>query len=117
MTTIRTQSSRAVDAMVIETARLALELIEACNSDDVDRWVALCAPDYVGVDVGQPEPHYGPEGIARVMAAYRGAFPDLTFVETGTVVEPGRIAVFWTARGTHQGTIMHIPATGRAVEV
>jgi predicted ester cyclase len=38
-------------------------------------------------------------------------------VEEEMVVQGNRVAVVWKARGTHQGTLMNIPATGRPVAV
>jgi predicted ester cyclase len=48
---------------------------------------------------------------------YLAAFPDMCFIEHDSVVDENRAVVVWKGRGTHLGTIMHIPPTGRTVEV
>jgi predicted ester cyclase len=46
-----------------------------------------------------------------------GAFPDLHLTQEAMVVQGDRVALFWTACGTHRGKIMNIPPTGRRVQV
>jgi predicted ester cyclase len=43
------------------------------------------------------------------MARYLRAFSDLYFTEEATLTQDDRIALFWTARGTHRGKMMNIP--------
>lgn len=95
----------------------AERLVEAWNSRDVRRIEGLYAPEYEGVDVGRAEPYRGPQGAARHMTSYLGAFPDLRFTQDETVVQGDRIALFWTARGTHEGRLMNIPPTHRKIAV
>src|SRR3990172_559389 len=98
-----------------EVTRLIRELLEAWNAHDVDRAAALYAPDYQGVDVGEAMPQQGPDGLRRSLGRYLQAFPDLYFILDETVVQGDRIVLAWTARGTHQGPLLNIPPTGRAV--
>lgn len=58
----------------------------------------------------------GPEERLRILKSYVRAFPDIYF--TGeVVVEKNKAVLIWTMRGTHQGSFMHIPPTGRVVEI
>jgi steroid delta-isomerase-like uncharacterized protein len=98
-------------------AQLGLDLIEAWNSHDVDRVVSLYADDFVGLDIAQAEPQYGPESICQSLHRCFQAFPDLHVSADATVIDHGRMVMAWIARGTQQGTLMNIPPTGRAVEV
>src|SRR5215208_4548124 len=78
--------------MVADIRALALQLVEAWNDHDVDRVAALYARFWQG-------------------------FPDLRVTVRDAVTQGERVALHWTARGTHSGSMLHIPATGREVEV
>jgi steroid delta-isomerase-like uncharacterized protein len=97
--------------------RLVSELLEAWNSHDVDRVASLYAQDYNGYDVGQASPQQGVPGIRRSVTNYFLAFPDLRFETESTLVQCNQVAIVWRAEGTHRGSLMHIPATGRRVDV
>lgn len=102
--------------MVNDLGPFIAGLLEAWNSHDIERVAPFYAPDYIGEDVGQARPQYGPDERCRVLASYVRAFPDLHF--TGeSIVQGNRVALSWTMTGTHQGTLMRIPPTGRRVSV
>ena len=46
---------------------------------------------------------------------YITAFPDLHFTIEDLIAEGGTVVVRFTTRGTHQGTLMGIPPTGKQV--
>lgn len=102
----RDQVERVVDA-----------LLAAWNAHDRAAVRALYAPNYVGRDISESAPQRGPQGIDQAMARYLDAFPNLCFTNEDVIIQGDRAAVVWQARGTHRGRLMHIPATGRAVEV
>lgn len=78
----------------------------------------LIATNYIGYDPAQPEPTRGATGLKEVIQGYRTAFPDLTFtVDEAYAIGPDRTMVRWTGRGTHQGPLMGIPATGKVGSV
>ena len=93
------------------------ELVQALSYCDVDRLAALCAPEYEGVDVNSAEHQHGPDGMRQNMLRYLSAFPDLRLAAEEPVCQGARIVLPWTARGTHLGPLLHIPATGRSVSV
>ncbi|HWJ32200.1 MAG TPA: ester cyclase, partial [Gaiellaceae bacterium] len=59
------------------------------------------------------EPVKGPAGLIGAARAYRDAFPDLRLTAEQTIAQGDHVAVRWTARGTHQGELFGIPATGK----
>lgn len=89
---------------------------EVLNDHDLER-----IPDYYAEDCrfyGMT----GPEAIdadeyASFLSMYFEAFPDLSFEIDEVVTGDNSAAVRWTARGTHEGSLMDIPATGQAVTV
>lgn len=102
---------------VVDTSALVREVVEALNSHDVERLVSLTAHDYEGVDVNRTLPQHGRGEARAAFMQYLAAFPDFKLVEHEIVVEASKAVVMWRGRGTHKGAIMHIPATGRTVEV
>ena len=97
--------------------RIAEELLHAWNSHDIDRIVEFYAADFEGEDISQAAIQRGLEGIRGTVERYFQAFPDLEFTECETIVQGNRTVQRWKAQGTHKGTLMNIPATGRRVEV
>lgn len=59
----------------------------------------------------------GRESLAKLVAEWRAAFPDLEFVIHDLVAEGDVVAVHLTYRGTHQGTWRGLEPTGRRIEV
>ncbi|HLF25266.1 MAG TPA: ester cyclase [Anaerolineae bacterium] len=95
----------------------ATDFIEAWNAHDVERVTSFYAPDYEEIDVAQTDVQRGREGIRRRLIYYLRAFPDLQVSLDACIVEDSRVVLFWTWRGTHRGTFMRIPPTGRPVAV
>jgi steroid delta-isomerase-like uncharacterized protein len=100
-----------------DIAQLAADLLSAWNTHEVDRIVDFYAHDFVGEDVAQSTTQHGRDGVKGTVQRYLNAFPDLQFDESETIVQGNRTVQRWTAHGTHRGTLMHIPATGRPVTI
>lgn len=103
--------------MVTDLYQIADALLDAWNCHDVDRILALYAPDHQGEDVSQASPIQGHQGIGRAVSAIFQAFPDLIFTNEELIVQDDRLAIAWVLRGTHQGMVMNIPPTQRPIRV
>lgn len=103
--------------MTVDLAVYAETINRAWNSHDMESVLKFYSPDCVGSDVGWADPLRGHAGVRAMLEMYWRAFPDLRFEVTNTVFQDSRAAIVWLAEGTHQGTIMNIPPTGRKVEV
>ena len=55
------------------------------------------------------------EGFREFIAMMRTAFPDLRIAIEDQIAEEDIVVTRYTARGTHRGTFLGIPATGRPV--
>jgi steroid delta-isomerase-like uncharacterized protein len=88
----------------------AWDLGEVAALDD------LLAPDYRRYGRTSPDGQTREELKASITACRR-AFPDLTTVIDDIVGEPGRLAVRWHSGGTHTGSMLGVPPTGRTVAV
>jgi steroid delta-isomerase-like uncharacterized protein len=94
--------------------RAAEVFTEVWSRGDTARVDALFAPDVVDDSVG------GGRGRAfyrEAIAGWRRAFPDLRVSVDDVLAEGDRVAVRWTATGTHQGPLEGLPATGRAARI
>jgi len=88
---------------------------EAFNGGNVHVIRELVAPDHVShLPTGD---HYGPEGVRIDVSYFRMAFPDLHFQIEEFIEAKERIVYRFTARGTHDGPFMGVPASGRKVEI
>lgn len=87
-------------------------LIAAVQANDEDALVGVVHPDIVdhGAIPGQPP---GLVGIVSWMRGMHAALSSLTGTIEDTVVEGDKVAgrVIW--RGTHAGTFLGLPATGK----
>jgi steroid delta-isomerase-like uncharacterized protein len=93
------------------------QLGEAWNDHNIESALRFYAADYEGFDISETAPRRGQHGAREWMNRYWQASPDMRVAVNQTVIEGNRAAVSWTARGTHQGYLMHIPPTGRAFAV
>jgi steroid delta-isomerase-like uncharacterized protein len=84
------------------------------NLDVVDE---LIASDYIGHDPASPEPLRGPEGVKEFISTYRAAFPDARIAVEQQLAEGDLVATRWSARGTHEGELLGLSATGKQVTV
>ena len=85
---------------------------EVLNKRDVDLLDELAVTDYIEHDP-LPGQGTGLTGLKdRVDALLSGLDP--TFTVEDVIAEDDRVAVRWTNTGTHSGTFLGIPATGRS---
>ncbi len=78
----------------------------------------LISPDFVWhAPAAPPEWVHGPEGVRQAATELRTAYPDLGLSHEDTLAEGDKVMIRWTMRGTHNGPLMGIPATGKPVTV
>ena len=91
--------------------------VEAVQSEgDLSVLDELAAPDYVN-HTARPGVPADREGLKQLTAMFRRAFPDGRMTIEDMVAEGDRVATRKTFRGTHQGELMGIPPTGKAVAI
>jgi steroid delta-isomerase-like uncharacterized protein len=102
------ESNKAISRRVVE------DIFNAGRLEVADE---IVTPDYVGHDPASPEPIRGPEGLKRQVEGYRTAFPDVRLTIEDEIAEGDRVVTRWSARGTHEGELFGIPATGKQATV
>jgi predicted ester cyclase len=63
----------------------------------------------------QPGQGPGLAGVEQIIGLYHAVFPDLTLSCDDIVASGDKVAVRWTATGTHEGDQLGVPATHRQV--
>lgn len=88
----------------------------AAQSGAFDHFADLVAPDCIDHDPA-PGQVAGPQGYADFFGQMRTAFPDMKIEVVHLVADADNVAFAYTLTGTHQGTFMDVPATGRPIKV
>jgi steroid delta-isomerase-like uncharacterized protein len=89
---------------------------DVINQGRLERADDLVASDFVEQDP-LPGQRQGREGLKEIIAVIRSAFPDIHWVMHEMVAEGEMVFSRFTWSGTHRGTFLGIPATGRRVSV
>src|SRR5262245_36944111 len=90
---------------------------EVFNQQSQTAAAALIASYLVAHHPSFPQGIRGVEGIMQMVGMFRAGFPDLHYHIEELVAEGDRVAVRWTAHGTHRGPFMTVPASGKQVVV
>ena len=101
----------AGNSAVVE--RFVSEVINQGRLEIADEIVAL---DFVELDP-LPGQRQGREGLKEVIAMMRAGFPDIHWATEETVEQGEKVVSRFTWTGTHKGTFLGIPATGKSVRV
>lgn len=89
---------------------------EGCSQGNINLADELYSPDYVTHSVG-PDLPPTLEGLKLFIRALREGIPDMQCPMHDVVAEGDRVAGRFTLRGTHRGTLLGIPATGRPIDI
>jgi steroid delta-isomerase-like uncharacterized protein len=102
-----------------DNATLARSLYEAFNNRDFDLLAEAIAPEGTITMMGTGQTLHGPEGSRQYNTMWDTAFPDGMVTVDRIIAQDDLVAVEFTGRGTHTGTLVTpagaIPATGRSV--
>lgn len=88
---------------------------EGFNQGILDVTDGLIAPECINHEAPPGVNNRGPESLRMVITMLRAAFPDLRFAIEELIAEGDIVAGRLTMNGTHQGALMGMPPTGRAV--
>ena len=93
--------------------RFLEEVVNKGNLAVADR---LVVPDFVDHNP-LPGLEAGAEGFKQSFVVFRAAFPDLKYTIEDIIAEGDKVVVRWTAKGTHKGELLGMPATGKHVAI
>jgi steroid delta-isomerase-like uncharacterized protein len=92
--------------------RACLETISQDNSDGLDR---ILGTDYVLHDPALPGDVRGADGLRELLGEYRKAIGGVRLTIDHQFTDGDYVATRWFVRGTHQGELMGVPASGKEV--
>ena len=87
---------------------------EVWNKGNLDLVDEFLAQDYEDHNLPPGAPH-GHKGYKASVNMFRSAFPDIQFTLEQVLAEDHRVAIRLMGRGTHKGSFMGIPPTGKQV--
>jgi steroid delta-isomerase-like uncharacterized protein len=87
------------------------------NRGDLSVIDELFAPEYHDHDAVAQTGASGLDGARQFIETFRAAVPDLHVEIEDQYAEGSTVTTRWTATGTHEGTLMGVPATHQRVEV
>ena len=88
----------------------------AAQNGAFEQFGALVAPDCIDHDPA-PGQVAGPRGYAEFFGQMLAAFPDMKIDPIHLIADGDNVAFAYTLTGTHQGTFMNVPPTGRPIEI
>jgi steroid delta-isomerase-like uncharacterized protein len=89
---------------------------EAVNMGKFDLFREAVAAECVDHDPA-PGQGSGPEGYRKFFSAMREAFPDLNVAPETMMADEESLAFAYTMTGTHRGSLMGIPPTGKKMRI
>ena len=91
---------------------------EVWNEGNIQTIHELLSPDAVGIgQVGSEVELHGPQEFISFREQFRSAFPDIDFKVVDAFGADDKVVVRWSARMTHRGDTLGVPATGKPVRV
>jgi steroid delta-isomerase-like uncharacterized protein len=87
------------------------------NRDDLSVIDELFSPAYQGHDAAAQTAKSGLDAARRFIGTFRAAIPDLHVEFEDQYAEGSAVTTRWTVTGTHEGTLIGVPATHRRVEI
>jgi steroid delta-isomerase-like uncharacterized protein len=98
-----------------QNAATLRRFLEESDKRNLDAWREICTPDYQLHFAGDPKPMSLEEHI-QANRSMPEAFPDFRHTIEDIVAQGDKAVFRATLHGTHQGTFMGIPATGKAFQ-
>ena len=104
-------------ASIEANKQLARDYIKAFAVGDEAFFRQHIAPDFRRNDPGLPFEVRGPEGVKQLSDGFISGIPDLEVFVEDVIAEGEKVLVRLRAKGTHNGELMGVPATGRPINI
>jgi len=99
-----------------ENRTIARRFIQVWGKGDLDIIYELAAPSLSVQYPAMPQVIRGSKAFRKVMENFRSAFPDSDLHIEEEIAEDDKVVIRWGFSGTHQGSLLGIPATGKKVK-
>lgn len=92
---------------------MIIDLFNACNSHNTEKIGSFFSEDFVGLDITYARKICGKTELVTGMKDYLEAFRDVSLKLNKMIIDKDKVAVLWTATGTHNGSLWKIPPSFR----
>jgi steroid delta-isomerase-like uncharacterized protein len=93
------------------------DVLQFWNTHDIDGILDFYDDEIVWKNMGLEETYDGKPAVREFLNRLMTALPDLVFTVHHKIARGDNVAEQWTIQGTHLGTFMGIPPTGRPIEI
>ena len=97
--------------------RSVTDVLQYWNGQDLEGVLAYYDDSITWLNIAMEETYHGKAEVRVFLKKLFAAFPDLNFEVTYKIARGDNVAEQWVIRGTHRGTFMGIPPTGRRVAI
>src|SRR6266852_1932121 len=93
------------------------DVLQYWNRQDVEGVLNYYDDSITWLNIAMEETYRGKGEVRVFLKRLFSAFPDLNFEVTYKIARGDNVAEQWFIRGTHRGTFMGIPPTGRRIDI
>jgi steroid delta-isomerase-like uncharacterized protein len=93
------------------------DVLQFWNTHDVEGILNFYDDEIVWVNMGLEESYEGKQAVREFLNRLMTALPDLVFSVTHKIARGDNVSEQWNIKGTHLGTFMGIPPTGRPIVI
>jgi steroid delta-isomerase-like uncharacterized protein len=112
-----TQGTQVLSDVEQANLRTVTDVLQYWNRQDIEGVLAYYDQSITWLNIAMEETYRGKAEVRVFLRKLFTAFPDLNFEVTYKIARGDNVAEQWFIRGTHLGTFMGIPPTGRPVEI
>jgi steroid delta-isomerase-like uncharacterized protein len=93
------------------------DVLQFWNTHDVEGILTFYDDEIVWVNMGLEESYEGKQAVRDFLNRLMSAIPDLVFTVTHKIARGDNVSEQWNIKGTHLGTFLGIPPTGRPIVI
>jgi steroid delta-isomerase-like uncharacterized protein len=99
-----------------ENKNIARRFIQVWGQGNLDIIDELAAPSISVHYPVMPQIIRGTQMFRQILEGFRSAIPDSKLIIEEEIAEDDKVMIRWSFSGTHQGSVLGIPGTGRKVK-
>ena len=108
-----TVTTQVLNETELANLRTVTDVLQYWNRQDIEGVLAYYDESITWLNIAMEETYRGKSEVRGFLRRLFAAFPDLNFEVTYKIARGDNVAEQWFIRGTHLGTFMGIPPTGR----
>lgn len=110
-------AATALTATEERNLKAVTDVLNYWNDQDIEGVLSFYDDDIQWTNVALEEVYSGKQEVREFLHRLLVAFPDLTFDVSEKFAKDDNVSERWHIRGTHLGSFMGIPPTGKRVEI